>query len=64
MRIPHNKLLSNWYPKAAKFYTDTINNADITSKLIPRDITKGSKMYINLDGWIWKQSKLKRKIYL
>lgn len=46
MGIPHNKLLSNGYPKAAKFYTDAINNADITPRLIPRDITKGSKMYI------------------
>lgn len=46
MGIPHKKLLSNGYPKSAKFYTNILNNVPITTRLIPQDITKGSKMYI------------------
>lgn len=58
MGIPHKKLLSNGYPKSAKFYTNVLNNVSVTTRLIPLDITKGSKMYIKALNFEKSQSVL------
>lgn len=60
MGIPHNKLISNGYPKSAKFYADILNNVPITTRLIPKNITINSKMYIKAFNFDKSQSVLRK----
>lgn len=51
MGIPHKKLLSNGYPKSSRFYADVLENKQITTKIIPNDITVNSKMYCKIQNF-------------
>lgn len=58
--IPHNKLISNGYPKSAKFYADILEGKAMPLKLVPNDITEGSKMYVKIHNFEKSRSVLSK----